>query len=163
MRLGKLGLIAAIAVAGASDTAAAAPWPLIDPVTSQVYETPGDVKSITSRGATCMARVLKPGVTTAATILSTDLEGGRVVARHAYETPGILGQPMPSRAIVTFEAKEGRFRIVFTDMEEIPSPNLGWQPVRGRKGPTDAPRTISLLLDTAWLVAKCVKAPVEDW
>jgi hypothetical protein len=147
----------------ASGAAKADPWPLIAPITSEVYETKGSAREIAAKGATCMARYLRPGVTAAPTIISTDLEGGRVVANNAYETPGILGQPIPSRSTATLEAKDGRFRLVFADMEEMPTPQLGWLPLRGRRGPDDAGRTFAILKDIGDRVAMCVIRPDDDW
>lgn len=142
--------------------AIAAPWPLMEPYIAGPWETPGSTAAITRKGSTCLAKALKPGVTSAPTIISSDIEGGRIVANNAYEADGLLGRPMQSRSTVTFEAKDGRFRIIFSDVEEFIG-SMGWQRVRVRNGPHDAPRQVFALSQIGTKVANCVRAPEDQW
>lgn len=134
----------------------------MEPLTVGPWEAQGSASDLTRKGATCIARILKPGFTTAPTIVSSDIEGGRIVANTAYEIPGILGVSVRSRAKATLEAKDGRFRITFAEVEEFLD-GMGWMPVRVRKGPHDAPRQVVALNSQGAKIAECVQAPEEDW
>lgn len=100
-------------------------------VESPVFETTGTHQEITKRATTCIAQIVKPGFTTAPTITSSDPEAGMVVANNAFVySYGALGIPMPNKArtTLTFQAKDGRFRIVHTSIEQF-SDGSGWQPI----------------------------------
>jgi hypothetical protein len=82
-------------------------------VTSEVYQTPGSQSEIARRGQQCIAKNLH--ATDAAVILSADMDAGVVVARNALEYGAFPRWKI--RSTFTLEAKEGRFRIVQTNLE----------------------------------------------
>ncbi len=60
-------------------------------VASEVYQTAGSPKDIAERASTCMSQNLKSGATDAQLIISSDLDGGIIVARSALSYPdGLL-------------------------------------------------------------------------
>lgn len=154
--------IVGIALAMSAGSAGAAPWPVMAPLTVGPWDSPGTTSVIARKGSTCLAKILKPGLVAAPTIISSDIEGGRVVANNAYEIMGILGSPQRARSTVTFEARDGRFRIIFSDVEEYID-RMGWGPVRVRNGPHDAPRQVFALNDIATKIANCVREPEKEW
>lgn len=149
-------LAAAFAVIGATDVQA---QQYLERVESPVYETTGDVAALAGRAATCAAQILKPGMSTAPTVLATDLEGGVVVANNYFEFVGNL-YVLKARSKVRFEARPGRFRITHTDIEVF---NSNWRRVQTPKeGKRDAMREqLQALSDE---LAACVRAnPTAEW
>lgn len=136
----------------------------IEPLTSQVYEATGDRAAIARRGTKCMAQMLKPGVRTAPTILTSDPESGVVVANNSLQYAEKLLIPLvyDARSKVSLEARDGRFRLTHTEIEVL-TPHGGWAPAKvwSDKLETDALRT-SLVKISADL-ADCIKKPDEQW
>ena len=156
-----LALAALLALATGSSALAAAP--VVDRVESAVFETSGDHQAITRRGATCIAQVVKPGVVNAPTILNTDPEGGVVVANNAFEYVDrfIIPTTEQARTTLTFEAKDGRFRVVHSSIERFFKPG-GWGPVgSGALVPTTS--LSARLAEISNGIAECVKRPVSDF
>src|SRR5690348_11105898 len=56
-------------------------------LTSQVYQADGDHAAITRRANRCAAQLLRSGLQTIPTIISSDPENGSVIARHIFKIP----------------------------------------------------------------------------
>ena len=80
--LGKRYFIAAILLSSSGPVGAA---DYLTVVTSEVYQTPGTQKEIATRASTCISQHLAPGTTDSQLIISSDLDGGTIVARNALE------------------------------------------------------------------------------
>lgn len=120
-------------------------------VTSEVYQTTGTVREIATRASTCISQHLAPGTVDAQLIISSDLDGGTIVARNATEQRGLFGSPLRSR--FTFEAREGRFRIEQTALERF---NQGrWGPI-GKWAGSQWQGAESAFRASADAVAQCV-------
>jgi hypothetical protein len=104
-------------------------------VTSEVYQTNGSAREVAIRVSTCISQQLAPGTVDAQLIISSDLDGGTIVARNAIEQGGLLGSQLRSR--MTIEARDGRFRIEQTALERF---NQGrWGPIGSGPGRNGAP------------------------
>jgi hypothetical protein len=123
-------------------SATGAPSRFLERIESPVYETEGDHQAITKRAITCIAQTIKPGLTAVPTIISSDLDAGTIVANNQFIYTFGLGNMLTytARTILTFQAKDGRFRIINTDIEDIysgrPLPGSGpdeWQKVINKK------------------------------
>ncbi|MDF7774040.1 hypothetical protein P1X14_02175 [Sphingomonas sp. AOB5] len=145
-------------MAGLSSPAWAAEY--LTSVASEVYQTTGTPREIATRASTCISQHLSPGTVDAQLIISSDLEGGIIVARNAIEQGGSMRWQLRSR--FTFEARDGRFRIEQTELERF---NQGrWGPI-GKwpgsqwRGAEDAFKT------SADAVARCVMTSPrrDDW
>lgn len=163
-----LSLLVVAMIAGPAFADTAIP---IGDVTSDVFQTSGDQAAIARRGETCMARVLKPGVITAATIISADYDGGRIVGRNAfgYVEKGWVGViDQQGRSVVTFEAKPGRFRISHTDIEiwfQIGNGPGEWRGAKAWSKKVDTDPERLALIDITARLAACVldTGKSADW
>jgi hypothetical protein len=148
-------------------SAAAREAVLLEPLTSQVYEAAGTAEQLAHRGETCMAQTLKPGLVNAPLIVSADYAGGTVVARNSFDyvDRGFIRTDEEGRSRVTFEAKDGRFRISHTAIEQF-APGLGgWV---AAKVWADAPLKSDLrarLVEISDMLAGCVRAAAgrSEW
>jgi hypothetical protein len=149
-------LVATVACASTSSWAA----DYLTEVTSDVYQTTGTPKEIAQRASTCISQNLKPGLSDAQLIISSDLDGGTVVARNAISYPDGLMQ-WEVRSTFTFEAREGRFRIVQTSLERF---NQRWAPI-GKWTGSGWKKAEAAFTASAAAVAQCVlKGPKRaDW
>ena len=133
-------------------------------VTSEVYQTPGAPREIATKAQTCIAQHLKPGMVNAPQIVSSDLDNGLIVARSALEYPdGLLSWQV--RSTFTFEAREGRFRIVQTNLERFQDQfNVGWKGI-GKWTGSGWKKAEAAFQLSASVVASCVmNGPKrEDW
>ncbi len=130
-------------------------------VTSEVYQTTGTAREIATRASTCISQNLKPGTTDAQLIISTDLDGGIVVARSGISYPDGLMQ-WEVRGTFTFEAREGRFRIVQTSLERF---NKQWGPI-GKWTGAGWKKAEAAFSGSASRVAQCVmnaQQQRQDW
>jgi hypothetical protein len=144
-----------LALAGLGTPAMATEY--LTTVTSEVYQTTGGVREIAARASTCISQHLAPGTVDAQLIISSDLDGGTIVARNAIEQGGLFGSQLRSR--LTLAARDGRFRIEQTALKRF---NQGrWGPI-GKwagsqwRGAENAFRT------SADTVARCVMASPRD-
>lgn len=129
-------------------------------VTSEVYQTTGTPREIATRASTCVSQNLKPGTTDAQLIISTDLDGGIVVARSGISYPdGLMRWEV--RSTFTFEAREGRFRIVQTSLERF---NKQWGPI-GKWAGSGWKKAEQVFQASASAVAQCVISGLKkaDW
>ena len=147
----------------------------LERIESPVYDAEGDHQAITKRAITCIAQTIKPGFTTAPTIISSDIESGIIVANSSFEyTWGLFGMIQETaRTKLTFQAKDSRFRIVNTDIEEMYSgpPNASisveWQPVGTWKSASQEASALKAAAQTiSDKLAACVKSKSsasDDW
>lgn len=146
---------AGVAVALLTFAGPAAAWAPMPPLEA-VFEAPGmKAREMSGKGSACIAQTLKPGLANAPTITSSDLEGGRIVANNYYQ--GEDGVRM--RSTLTFEAKDGRFRITHSDVEAFIQKWSQVGAVDGR-GP---PATITELTAISERIADCVRAKPDNW
>ena len=129
--------------------AAAAPGP------SEVYEAPGlGREAITRRALVCIPKFATSGLTTAPTIISSDPEAGFVQAHNVFKAVGFAVPT--SRSTITFEAKDGRFRISHGDLAVM---------IGARWADANHPSkgTISHLRGQSFQIANCIQqGPVSD-
>lgn len=158
-----LAIVAALVLAAPTSALAAKAVPLGD-VVSPVYETEGDAQAIARRGETCMAQVLKPGLVNAPTIISADLAGGVVIGRNAFEyvDKWMISTIERARSRTRFEAKDGRFRIVQTDVE-IFFADREWRQAKAWENKIESDPGRLKLLEISDHIAACVKAPADNW
>lgn len=146
----------------AAGQAQAAPGGLVTSVESPVYETPGEPPELARKASVCMGKILKPGFTTAPTIIAQDIEGGRIVANNAFNFGDyfMFKTITEGRSTLTFEARPGRFRLVNTDIQEFTLNS--WSAVLDPKKPRadDIRGTLNGISDR---VAKCVMEPADNW
>ena len=136
----------------------------LDRVESSVFETVGDHQSITKRAMICIAQIVKPGFVNAPTIVSSDIETGTIVANNSFRYSYGLLSPT-ARTTMTFQAKDGRFRIIHTGIEQFLDAQTGWTPIgtwtfSGGDSAREAIESISAAL------AKCVQtgpAANDNW
>lgn len=134
----------------------------LDRVESEVFQTTGDHQAITKRAVTCITQIIRPGFVDAPTITSSDIESGTIVANNGFTYEfGILGGvEQTARSTLTFQAKDGRFRIVHTNIEQFakgPWTSKGWSPiyVAWGTGGTEAKDALNRISNK---VASCVTA-----
>jgi hypothetical protein len=96
-------------------------------VESPVFEVVGDHQAITKHAATCIAQIIKPGLVSAPTIVSQDNDAGVIVANNSLKYSHGLLQPTV-RTTLTFQAKDGRFKILHTNIEQFLD-QYGWNRV----------------------------------
>jgi hypothetical protein len=123
-------------------------------VTSEVYQTTGTPREIATRANTCISQHLAPGTVDAQLIISSDLDGGTIVARNAIDQGGLMRWQIRSR--FAFEARDGRFRIEQTTLERF---NQGrWGPI-GKWTGSQWKGAEAAFKVSADAVAQCVMAP----
>jgi hypothetical protein len=151
--------VATLIVVGGHNPAWAAEY--FTSVASEVYQTTGTPKEIAIRANTCISQNLKPGTTDSQLIISSDLDGGTIVARSAIVYPDGLLQ-WEVRSTFTFEAREGRFRIIQTNLERF---NQRWGPI-GKWTGSGWKKAEDVFATSARVVAQCVineAAKRDDW
>jgi len=132
-------------------------------VTSEVYQVNGTPREITTRATTCMSQHLAPGTVDAQLIMSSDLDGGIIVARSALEYGSLPRWKIRSR--FTFEARDGRFRIEQTNLERFNDQfNVGWAPI-GKWTGSQWKKAEQAFVASASVVAQCVVSGPKraDW
>jgi hypothetical protein len=142
--------VALFAVAGAGPAVAAE---YLTVVTSEVYQTPGTPKEIATRASTCISQHLAAGTTDAQLIISSDLDGGTIVARSALEYGSLPRWKIRSR--FTLEARDGRFRIEQTNLERFNEMGGGWGPI-GKWTGSQWKKANETFVASATDVARCV-------
>lgn len=134
-------------------------------VTSEVYRAPGPPRELARRAQQCIAQHLAAGTVEAPVILNSDLDAGKVVARNAMEYGALPRWKV--RSTFTFEAKEGRFRIIQTNIKRFYDSALGgagWYGI-GKWWGSDWKRAEKVFSEAASKVAQCVVTPAasDDW
>lgn len=150
--------LAAIAITSATSAAAAE---YLTNVTSEVFQAAGTHDEIARRGQSCIAENIHAG--DGPVILSSDISAGIVTARNALEYGSLPRWKI--RSTFTFEAKDGRFRIVQTNIERFNDGALGgpgWYGV-GKWWGSESGRVEKELAATATAVAQCVISKKNDW
>lgn len=147
----------------------------LEEVKSPVFEATGDHGALTRRAAACFAKL--GGV--ASQNLLTDPDGGTVVGSTLFPITE-MGVPWSAKGTLTIEAKDGRFRMGFTDLlhkqggpatqpkfslfsgSVDQSADGGWMRVaKQRFGGADKVEAGAQAL--AVKIADCVKKPADDW
>lgn len=126
-------------------------------ITSEVYQAEGTTKEIAQRANTCISQHLAPGTTDAQLIVSSDLDNGVIVARNAAQYPDGLSN-WEIRSTFTLEAREGRFRIVQTNLERF---NRNWGPI-GKWSGSGWKKAEQAFIRPANEVAGCVLSSQAD-
>lgn len=160
--MGRLLLMTATCVVALSGLGANASglldrYPAVGDIVFEPVSTPGDPKTLAKRGETCMAKILRSGRTDIPTIVTSDPDGGQVVGRSVFSVP----QGLLSRGTVVFEAKEGRFRISYTQTEMYDPIVRSWIAAFRRPGKSDDYTRIAT--DIANSVSSCVTEAKADW
>ena len=129
-------------------------------LTSQVYQTPGTPKEIATRAQTCIAQNLRSGTVNAPQIVTSDLDNGVIVAQNALRFGSLPEWQVRSR--LTFEARDGRFRISQTGIEMFNDMAGGWGPI-GKWFGSPWKKAEAAFTASAEAVAQCVVAgPKKD-
>lgn len=141
----------------------------IDEVDSQVYTATGTRQQILARAAVCVAQVMRPGIPNAPLILSRDNTAGvLVIDNYTHFSARLVTWAL--HTTMTLEAKNGRFRIVHTGIEQTADPqgpmsaHPSWVPVS--KGfPNPWKHAQQAIEDVSTRLANCVtRAPKpSDW
>lgn len=154
-----------LALLGSTTSAFAAEY--LTSVTSEVYQTTGTPKEIATRASACIAQSLSRGSADDPLIISSDLEGGVVIARNSIEYGSLPRWKIRSR--FTFEAREGRFRMEQTNLERFNANLLtgveAWGPI-GKWTGSRWKEVTTKFEESASAVAQCViSAPAkrDDW
>lgn len=134
-------------------------------VQSEVFQAEGSPAQITARAEQCIAEQLGSGIQGGELIVSRDPAAGVIVARNAVSyQDGLMNWRLRSR--VTFEAREGRFRIVHNAIERFNDQGGGWSPV-GKWRFSGWQKAENALKATSDSLAGCVigsgPAVREDW
>jgi hypothetical protein len=151
---------AIIGLAALASPAAAAEY--LTEVMSQVYQAPGTPKELATRAQTCIAQNLRPGTVNAPQIVSSDLDNGIIVAQSALEYGSFPVWKIRSR--FTFEARDGRFRISQTGLEQFNEMAGGWAGI-GKWWGSPWKKAEAAFTASADAVAQCVIARPkrDDW
>lgn len=154
------GTILFVVVAGLASPAAAADY--LTEVSSQVYQTQGTPKEIATRAQTCIAQNLRSGTVNAPQIVSADLDNGVIVANNALRFGSLPEWQIRSR--LTFEAREGRFRISQTGLEMFNDMAGGWNGI-GKWFGSPWKKAQATFEASAAAVAACVMSGPkrDDW
>lgn len=122
-------------------------------------EAAGSAAEILSRGRACLAQQLASGQAGGQVVVSDDPAAGVIVANNADSyTERFVTWRVRSR--VTFEAKDGRFRISHSGLERF---NNTWSPIGKWRG-SGWERAEQAFKDRSDALATCVKsAPSGDW
>jgi hypothetical protein len=163
----------------------------LDEIVSGPFDVAGTPAEIATKGRNCMVKILKNdavtvrdssrstvalgalldkgdsnSITGGDVITVFDASAGLVAANSRHAVPGMLSVEY-LRSTVTLEAREGRFRIVQTNIARASSDtgaleNSGFQPVyiqamSGHK------KVAASLEQLAAKVAACVQAPAQNW
>jgi hypothetical protein len=134
-------------------------------LTSEVYQATGDHAAIARRANTCAAQLLHSGLMTIPVIISSDPEAGTVVAHNTFQIPigkghGVFAVAFDARSTVSIEAKDGRFRIEYTDLELLMVHD--WQPIDGTQSLVDS-ATATLNGISASLSQCIIAGSKSDW
>lgn len=131
-------------------------------VASDVYQTAGTAREIAVRANTCISQRLAPGMTDAQLVISSDLDGGVIVARSALQYGNLPRWKIRSR--FTFEARDGRFRIEQTGLERFNDMAGGWGPIGKWTGSQWQKAEVAFVASAA-SVAECVQSgqKKDDW
>lgn len=160
----KTWIAVALVAIGTSTPAYAAEY--LTSVTSEVFQAQGSPREIAARASTCIAVHLSSGSSDDPLVISTDLDGGMIVARNSIEYGSLPRWKIRSR--FTFEAREGRFRIEQTSLERVNTNMLTGEDAWGRIGKWTGSRWKEVqkkFEESANTVAQCVinGSVRQDW
>jgi hypothetical protein len=131
-------------------------------LTSTVYQAPGTQQELAARGLKCISQILTVGTTDSPIIIHSDLAAGTVVARSAMKYGSFPEWQIRSR--FTFEAKDGRFRVVQTQLERFNDMGGGWGRI-GKWAGSGWKKAEDAFQMSEMVVSQCVsQAPKrDDW
>jgi hypothetical protein len=159
--------VAAAALFLTPEAAAAKRAPM--PPLSTVFEAPGlSTQVLMQRASTCIPQNMKPGYVTAPVIQSTDLEQGKIVAIGVVEIGQVkvhlayIEPAMQLRSTLTFEAKDGRFRITHADAQGF-IPKVGWTSAQTKPGEPGPPKVVEALQKLTQAIADCLRDDGSGW
>lgn len=118
-----------VMAAAASSPASAAEY--LTELGSEVFRAEGTPREIVTRASTCISQHLSAG-TDSQLIISSDPDGGVIVARNALEYGSLPRWKI--RSTFTFTARDGRFRIDQTNLERFNANSLTGVEAWGRIG-----------------------------
>ena len=150
-------------IAAASSTPALAREYLTS-ATSEVFQAQGTPRELASRANICMSQHLAAGLVNAPLVVSSDMDRGVIVAKSALEYPdGLVTWKV--RSTFTFEARDGRFRIVQTNLQRFDDTfGMGWTGI-GKWTGSGWKKAEAAFQRSATVVANCIAMPTkkEDW
>jgi hypothetical protein len=153
-----------VAIAALTSPAPALAHDYLTSVTSQVFQAQGTPREIASRANICMSQLLASGMVSAPLMVSSDLEGGVIVAQSALEYSDTLVK-WKVRSTFTFEARDGRFRILQTNLQRFDDTfGNGWTGI-GKWAGSGWKKAEAAFGSSADAVAACVVAGPKkgDW
>jgi hypothetical protein len=136
-------------------------------VVSEVYSTPASGKDLTTRAQACLARIVRyDGPDSGKSVVaSVSLETGTVVANSRIDIRSGMMQSLV-QSTLTFEAREGRFRMVHTGITRA-------QRLAGTGAPYNeftpvgegafSKRVISAMKEQFGRIASCVMSTTADF
>ncbi len=143
----------------ASAALVAAPEYLTEVVSSPI-EAVGTASEIAARGRRCIASSFGAGVAGGELIVSDS--DNVIVARNASSyQDGLMRWQIRSR--VTFEARDGRFRISQTGLERFNDQSGGWSPIGKWRGSGWQKAEASYSASAAALADCVTAAKADDW
>ena len=159
-------VITAMVIALAAPSSVFAETKYLERIESPVYETAGDHQAITKRGIICVTQILRPGIINAPTITSSDVDIGLIVSNNAFTISNFLYSENV-RTTLTFEAKDGRFRITHGNIEyfqDIKGITADWKRPWIGKG-SNAAKIEATAQSISENIAKCVMEATKksDW
>lgn len=149
-----------------------APPEYLTEVVSPVHQVDATPAELARRAEVCMSQTLAASADAGSVIVSSDPERGVVVGSNALEyRDGMLPWRMRSR--VTFEGREGRFRITHTAIQRFNEQSFGaqvlsadaWQPVGKWRG-SGWQKAEQALQGISTQIADCVlssEPSADDW
>ncbi len=94
---------------------------------SEVYEVNANAADLTRFATACINQHATSGFLDIPTIQSTDPAAGLVVATSHFSGEGLVGRDV--RTTLTFEARENRFRITYSNFQLFGEWALEWVPL----------------------------------
>lgn len=164
----------------------------LDSIESAVIEASGTAQEITKRAMVCIPRIVRNdeiaikdsatsligplnmaeksrGVGGGSVIVTSDIESGTIVANSRVDFPGTMGIGRNARSVITFQAKDGRFRITHSAIETLQkdtgiSTNVGYTK-QGKGWGSGWEKAQAALEGVTAKIAECVSNPAAstDW
>lgn len=159
----------AIALSGIATLPATAHAENLESVESQVYTMAGSRQHLLARAQVCIPQVIRPGAPGMPLIVDRDEAAGMIVVDlYSHFSARLITWAIHSH--MTFEAKDGRFRIVHSGIEETADPrgplslNPGWVPV-SKDFPNPWKHAQKSLEDSSAKLSECMMRPAaaSDW
>jgi hypothetical protein len=164
----------------------------LDTIESPVFEATGTAQEIAKRAMLCIPRIVRNdevtikdtattllgpvappeksrGVGGGQVIVSSDIESATIVANSRVDFPGTMGLGRNARSTITFQAKDGRFRITHSAIETLQkdsgiTTNVGYTK-QGKGWGSGWEKAQTALEGVSAKIADCVSKPAAstDW